>query len=207
MNTLPELKLKILKSSNSNDVNFLISLRAFLIDQENCPWLILDTITNLENALLYMHSKELEFFKKINTKNISVNNVKPLDIYRMPKNKRLILVSMIDEILSSLLEDVIYLEDIIRINPFNKDTLYDIISHNKIYISKNIFNIYTKRNNDLYKLLESLNYKNDIYESCFKLTYKIKIASYWCQMWGESKNYNSKNDIVDKLIINTNLQQ
>lgn len=207
MNTLPEIKFKILKSSNSDDVNFLISLRAFLIDHENCPWSLIKSLEDIEIALLFMQSKELDYFKQLNTRNIHSKNIKPLDIYRMPKNKRLILLDLLNDMLRDFLDNNIYLEDTIRINPFEDDSLLKIIFLNEKYINKSIKNLYCKRNEDAKKLLNTFSFKNNIYDCCYDLTFKIKLTNYWNQMWSESKNYNLQNNIIDKILINNTLLQ
>ena len=201
MNTLSEIKIEILKSSNSNELNFLISLRAFLIDKEHCPWFLLDNVQQLEFAIEFMHSRDLSYYKNLNTKNIKLKKIYPIDLYKMPKNKRLKLLEIIDDILSSHIPENFLIMDTLRISPFEKDNLMEIIKKYPSTISKNISNIYFKRNNDCQKLIQYSNFKDEIYNNCFQSTFKFKIEKMWSKMWCESKNYNLENDLVNKLII------
>jgi hypothetical protein len=92
--------------------------------------------------------------KKINEDNIKKIGIKSIDLFLLPKNKKIYLTNLIDEIFEDL--QVIVVFDKLRLNPFYEDSLYNFIKDNQEQFSKNIIQTYLTRSKDLNYLLDSL---------------------------------------------------
>ena len=202
MDTLSELKINILKSSNINELNSLISLRAFLIDQEQTPWAIIDVNEELSDTIMKFENNSNSYYKIKNISNIKKFNVSLLEIYLLPKNKRLILIEMLDDIIQNLLDNKILIKDPLRVNPFSKDELFEYLKINKIFVDNITFNKYQKRSQDLNRLIVVAEIENTIYSNSISTTKKNKIIEYWRNIWGDNKFYHSNvENIIDHVII------
>lgn len=202
MDTLSELKIKILKSSNINELNSLISLRAFLIDQEQTPWAIIDVAEEISEIINKFESNSNTYYKNKNISNIKKFNVSLIEIYLLPKNKRLILLEMLDDVIQNLLNNKLLIVDPLRANPFSSDELFEYLKNNKVFVDINIFNKYQKRHQDLNKLILLAEIDNTIYLNCVSTTKKNKIIEYWRNMWGDNKFYHSDvENIIDHVIL------
>ena len=202
MDTLSELKINILKSSNINELNSLISLRAFLIDQEQTPWAIIDVNEELSDTIMKFENNSNSYYKNKNISNIKKFNVSLLEIYLLPKNKRLILIEMLDDIIQNLLDSKILIKDPLRVNPFSKDELFEYLKINKIFVDNKTFNKYQKRSQDLNRLILVAEIENTIYSNSISTTKKNKIIEYWRNIWGDNKFYHSNvENIIDHVII------
>lgn len=202
MDTLSELKINILKSSNINELNSLISLRAFLIDQEQTPWAIIDVNEELSDTIMKFENNSNSYYKIKNISNIKKFNISLLEIYLLPKNKRLILIEMLDDIIQNLLDSKILIKDPLRVNPFSKDELFEYLKINKIFVDNITFNKYQKRSQDLNRLIVVAEIENTIYSNSISTTKKNKIIEYWRNIWGDNKFYHSNvENIIDHVII------
>ena len=202
MDTLSELKINILKSSNINELNSLISLRAFLIDQEQTPWAIIDVNEELSDTIMKFENNSNSYYKNKNISNIKKFNISLLEIYLLPKNKRLILIEMLDDIIQNLLDSKILIKDPLRVNPFSKDELFEYLKINKIFVDNITFNKYQKRSQDLNRLIVVAEIENTIYSNSISTTKKNKIIEYWRNIWGDNKFYHSNvENIIDHVII------
>ena len=202
MDTLSELKINILKSSNINELNSLISLRAFLIDQEQTPWAIIDVNEELSDTIMKFENNSNSYYKIKNISNIKKFNISLLEIYLLPKNKRLILIEMLDDIIQNLLDNKILIKDPLRVNPFSKDELFEYLKINKIFVDNITFNKYQKRSQDLNRLIVVAEIENTIYSNSISTTKKNKIIEYWRNIWGDYKFYHSNvENIIDHVII------
>ena len=202
MDTLSELKINILKSSNINELNSLISLRAFLIDQEQTPWAIIDVNEELSDTIMKFENNSNSYYKNKNISNIKKFNVSILELYLLPKNKRLILLEMLDDIIQNLLDNKILIKDPLRVNPFSKDELFEYLKINKIFVDNITFNKYQKRSQDLNRLIVVAEIENTIYSNSISTTKKNKIIEYWRNIWGDNKFYHSNvENIIDHVII------
>jgi hypothetical protein len=119
----------------------------------------------------------------------------------MPKNKRLILIDLIDEELFSFHNDYIFLIDKIRANPFEQDIVFDFINKNKSEISKSLYRIYEERNMSHKKLLSLAEIKNTIYDTCSSMSKKNKLKDYWVNLWGDSTNYSEEKSIIENIVL------
>jgi uncharacterized protein YdcH (DUF465 family) len=202
LDTLSELKINILKSSNINELNSLISLRAFLIDQEQTPWAIIDVNEELADTIMKFENNSNSYYKNKNISNIKKFNVSLLEIYLLPKNKRLILIEMLDDIIQNLLNNKILIKDPLRVNPFSDDELFEYLKINKIFVDNITFNKYQKRSQDLNRLIMVAELENTIYSNNISTTKKNKIIEYWRNIWGDNKFYHSNvENIIDHVII------
>lgn len=200
VNNITDLKKIIAESSQNNKIDILISLRAFLADQEDYPWVYFKKIEEIPDVFLYLHSKNILHFKNINTINLRKAKISPVQIYIMPKNKRLVLIDLIDYELSDFINDYIFLVDKIRANPFEKDLVYEFLINNKSLVDKSLFAVYEERNKSHKKLLNLTEIKKPIYDTCSSVSKKNKLKDYWINIWGDSKNY-SENSIIENIVI------
>ena len=200
MNNIADLKKIITESSQNDKIDILISLRAFLADQEDYPWIYFKNIEEIPDVFSYLHSKNILHFKNINLSNLRKVKVSPVQIYIMPKNKRLPLIELIDDELSDFMSDNIFLVDKIRANPFEKDLIYEFLVNNKQFVDKSLFAIYEERNKFHKKLLNLTEIKKPIYDTCSSMAKKNKLRDYWINLWGDSKNY-SENSIIENIVL------
>ena len=200
VNNIADLKKIITESSQNDKIDILISLRAFLADQEDYPWVYFKNIEEIPDAFSYLHSKNILHFKNINTINLRKAKISPVQIYIMPKNKRLVLIDLIDYELSDFINDYIFLVDKIRANPFEKDLVYEFLINNKSLVDKSLFAVYEERNKSHKKLLNLTEIKKPIYDTCSSVSKKNKLKDYWINIWGDSKNY-SENSIIENIVI------
>ena len=136
--------------------------------------------------------------KKINEDNIKKMGIKSIDLFLLPKNKKLYLINLIDEIFEDLQMKVVF--DQLRLNPFYEDNLYNFIKDYKEHFSKNIFETYKTRNKDVNFLLNEASIEHQIYETCFLISRKNKIIDYWTNIWGQSTNYKDST-LIEHLIL------
>jgi hypothetical protein len=200
LNNITDLKKIIAESSQNNKMDILISLRAFLADQEDYPWVYFKNIEEIPDVFSYLHSKNILHFKNINTINLRKAKISPVQIYIMPKNKRLILIDLIDDELSDFISDHIFLVDKIRANPFENDLVYEFLIKNKNLVDKSLFAVYEERNKSHKKLLNLTEIKKSIYDTCSSMSKKNKLKDYWINLWGDSKNY-SESSIIENIVI------
>ncbi len=198
MNTLIEISNKITQCSQNDRLEIIISLRAFLFDSPVYYWIDFTYSENYEKDLLNCQILNPNLFKKINEDNIKKIGIKPIDLFLLPKNKKLYLINLIEEIFEDLQLKVVY--DKIRLNPFYEDVLFSFIKDHQDQFSKNIIDTYKTRNKDVNYLLEEANIEHQIYETCFVISRKNKIIDYWTNIWGQSTNYKDST-LIEHLII------
>jgi hypothetical protein len=201
VNNLADLRKIISDCSQNDKVDILISLRAFLADQEDNPWVYVKSIEEISNVFSYLHSNNLIYFKNINIANLKKAKVTPIQIYIIPKNKRLMLIELIDAELIDFMDEYIFLMDNIRTDPFANDLVYNFLVNNKSHIDKTIFKIYEERNKIHQKLLSLTEIKQPIYDTCSSLSKKNKLRDYWINLWGDSKNYTLENSIIESIVL------
>jgi hypothetical protein len=198
LNTLIEISNKITQCSQNDRLEIIISLRAFLFDNPVYYWIDFTYSDNYEEDLINCQIINPNLFKKINEDNIKKIGIKPIDLFLLPKNKKLYLINLIEEIFEDLQLNVVY--DKIRLNPFYEDTFYSFIKDHQDQFSKNIIDTYKTRNRDVNYLLEEANIEHQIYETCFVIARKNKIIDYWTNIWGQSTNYKDST-LIEHLII------
>jgi hypothetical protein len=198
LNTLIDISNKITQCSQSDRLEIIISLRAFLFDSPIYYWIDFTNSDNYEKDLTSCQNLSPTFLKKFNEDNIKKIGIKPIDLYLLPKNKKLYLINLIDEILEDLQVKVVF--DKLRLNPFNEDSLYSFIKDHKEQFSKNIINTYNTRNKDVIYLLNEAGIEHQIYETCFLTSRKNKVIDYWANIWGQSINYKDST-LIEHLII------
>lgn len=115
-----------------------------------------------------------------------------------PKNKKLYLINLIDEIFEDLQVKVVF--DKLRLNPFYEDSLYNFINEHKEHFSKNILKTYKTRNNYVNFLLSEAGIEHMIYETCFLTSRKNKVTDYWTNIWGQPTNYKDSS-LIEHLIL------
>ncbi len=198
MNTLIEISNKITQCSQNDRLEIIISLRAFLFDSPVYYWIDFTYSNNYEQDLINCQILNPNLFKKINEDNIKKIGIKPIDLFLLPKNKKLYLINLIEEIFEDLQIKVVY--DKIRLNPFYEDVLFNFIKDHQDQFSKKIFDTYRTRNKDLNYLLEEANIEHQIYETCFIIARKNKIIDYWMNIWGGTTNYKDST-LIEHLIV------
>ncbi len=198
MNTLDEISNKIIQCSQDDRLEIIISLRAFLFDSPVYYWIDFTYSDNYEKDLISCQNLSPAVLKKINEDNIKKMGIKSIDLFLLPKNKKLYLINLIDEIFEDLQMKVVF--DQLRLNPFYEDNLYNFIKDHKEYFSKNIFETYKTRNKDVNFLLNEASIEHQIYETCFLISRKNKIIDYWTNIWGQSTNYKDST-LIEHLIL------
>jgi hypothetical protein len=198
LNTLIEISNKITQCSQNDRLEIIISLRAFLFDSPVYYWIDFTYSNNYEQDLTNCQILNPNLLKKINEDNIKKIGIKPIDLYLLPRNKKLYLINLIEEIFEDLQLKVVY--DKIRLNPFYEDVLFNFIKDHQDQFSKKIIDTYKTRNKALNYLLEEANIEHQIYETCFIIARKNKIIDYWTNIWGGSTNYKDST-LIEHLII------
>jgi hypothetical protein len=198
LNTLVEISNKITQCSQNDRLEIIISLRAFLFDNPVHYWIDFTYSENYENDLIICQNINPNLFKKINEDNIKKIGIKPIDLFLLPRNKKLYLINLIEEIFEDFQLKVVY--DKIRLNPFYEDSLYIFIKEHQEQFSKNIIETYKTRNKDVNYLLEEASIEHQIYETCFLLARKNKIIDYWINIWGGTTKYKDTT-LIEHLII------
>jgi hypothetical protein len=198
LNTLVEISNKIIQCSQDDRLEIIISLRAFLFDSPVYYWIYFTYSDNYEKDLISCQNLSPAVLKKINEDNIKKMGIKSIDLFLLPKNKKLYLINLIDEIFEDLQMKVVF--DQLRLNPFYEDNLYNFIKDHKEHFSKNIFETYKTRNKDVNFLLNEASIEHQIYETCFLISRKNKIIDYWTNIWGQSTNYKDST-LIEHLIL------
>jgi len=198
LNTILEISNKITQCSQHDRLEIIISLRAFLFDSPVYYWIDFTYSKDYEKDLVICQNLSPTILKKINEDNIKKIGIKSIDLFLLPKNKKIYLTNLIDEIFEDLQVKVVF--DKLRLNPFYEDSLYNFIKDNQEQFSKNIIQTYLTRSKDLNYLLEEANIDHQIYETSFLLARKNKIIDYWTNIWGQSTNYKDST-LIEHLII------
>ena len=198
MNTILEISNKITQCSQHDRLEIIISLRAFLFDSPVYYWIDFTYSKDYEKDLIICQNLSPTILKKINEDNIKKIGIKSIDLFLLPKNKKIYLTNLIDEIFEDLQVKVVF--DKLRLNPFYEDSLYNFIKDNQEQFSKNTIQTYLTRSKDLNYLLEEANIDHQIYETSFLLARKNKIIDYWTNIWGQSTNYKDST-LIEHLII------
>jgi hypothetical protein len=173
-------------------------LRAFLFDSPVHYWIDFTYSDNYEKDLVDCQNLSPNVLKKINEDNIKKIGIKSIDLFLLPKNKKLYLINLIDEIFEDLQVKVVF--DKLRLNPFYEDSLFNFIKDHKEQFSKNIIETYKTRNKDVIYLLNEASIEHQIYETCFLISRKNKIIDYWTNIWGQSTNYKDST-LIEHLIL------
>lgn len=199
MNVTQEIANKILSSClDYSKLDILFSLKAFLLNKSNCPFFVHKNGENIDSLIVTLHSRDLNFYKAFNEKNLRKIKISPNSILCMPKNRCMVLLNLVDELINNLSEDEILIFDNLRINPFWEDSLFNFLKQNDV--SEEIYNLYLKRNlmsKDLNKFF--LN-ENKVHESCLDKALKIKLIDYWKNSFGLINFYN-ENLLIENLIL------
>jgi hypothetical protein len=198
LNTLLEISNKITQCSQNDRLEIIISLRAFLFDSPVHYWIDFTYSDNYEKKLVDCQNLSPNIFKKINEDNIKKIGLKSIDLFLLPKNKKLYLIDLIDEIFEDLEVKVVF--DKLRLNPFYEDILYNFIIDHREHFSKNIFETYKNRNKDVNFLLSEASIEHQIYETCFLISRKNKVIDYWTNIWGQPTNYKDST-LIEHLIL------
>jgi hypothetical protein len=198
LNTLFEISNKITQCSQDDRLEIIISLRAFLFDNPVYYWIDFTYSQDYEKDLVNCQNLNPIILKKINEDNIKKIGLKSIDLFLLPKNKKIYLINLIDEIFEDLQVKVVF--DTLRLNPFCEDNLFNFIKDHKDYFSKNIFETYKTRNKDVIYLLNEANIEHQIYETCFLISRKNKVIDYWINIWGQSTNYKDST-LIEHLIL------
>ena len=198
MNTLFEISNKITQCSQDDRLEIIISLRAFLFDNPVYYWIDFTYSQDYEKDLVNCQNLNPSILKKINEDNIKKIGLKSIDLFLLPKNKKIYLINLIDEIFEDLQVKVVF--DTLRLNPFYEDNLFNFIKDHKDNFSKNIFETYKTRNKDVIYLLNEASIEHQIYETCFLISRKNKVIDYWINIWGQSTNYKDST-LIEHLIL------
>lgn len=202
MNTITDLKSLIYLCYKDNKLEELISLFLCLKDAQDSPWVIINQEENLQEKLEYFQSFSQNDYKFHNEKILRRIKVSLVEIYLMPKNKKLSFIPYLEEYINELLDSRILVVDYVRFNPYKEDLLFYLILSKKDVLDKSLINLYEARSKDLKKLLEHAKFEKNLYESFYIYSKRVKIIDYWKNIWGDQKLYDSENyGIVDHLVL------
>lgn len=202
MNTITEFKALIYSCYQENRLEELISLYNCLTDCFDAPWAIIKPTDNYQDKLEYLQSFSQNDYKFYNEKRLRRIKISAVDIYLMPKNKRLALIPYIENYIDELLGENILVVDKIRFDPYQEDSLYHFIIENKSDLDKNIVSLYEARKIDLLKLLDYAKIEKNLYESFYLVSKRNKVVDYWKNIWGKYQSYSSDNyGIIEHLIL------
>ena len=202
MNTTTDLKSLIYLCYKDNKLEELISLFLCLNDAQDSPWVIINPEENLQEKLEHFQSFSQNDYKFHNDKILKRIKVSIVEIYLMPKNKRLSFIPYLEEYINELLDKRILVVDYVRFNPYKEDLLFYFILSNKDVLDKSLINLYESRSKDLKKLLDYAKFEKNFYESFYIFSKRIKVIDYWKNIWGDYKPYASENyGIVDHLVL------
>ena len=200
MNTLLEISKKITECSQLDKIEILISLRAFLLGFEDCPWFIFCESFDAEELIKITHSQSYFSFKKQNEANLKKINLKPIDIFLLPKNKKNAILDHINSVIDDFYPECVILHDCVRSNPYTEDYLFQYIEENDFKFSEAIYKLYKLRSIEKTKLVKDANIPKRIHETIFSISRKNKIIDYWKNTWGLSERYTDQT-IVDQIIL------
>lgn len=200
MNTLLEISKKITECSQLDKIEILISLRAFLLGYEDCPWFIFCECFDPEELIVNTHTLNYLNFKKQNEANLKKINLKPIDIFLLPKNKKNTILDHINSVINDFYPECMVLHDCVRSNPYAQDYLFEYIEENDFKFSEAIYNLYKIRSIEKKKLVKDANIPKRIHETSFSISRKNKIIDYWKNTWGLSEKYTDQT-IVDQIIL------
>ena len=198
MNTQSDISNKIIKCSQEDKLEILISLRAFLLGLEDCPWFIFFPNDDKSEIIKKTTKKNLQYYKKINESNLRKIQIKPIDIFLLPKNKKIKLIQILDPIILNFDCEVIF--DKLRSSPFNDDDLLNFIMENIEDFNDEIIQVFDQRSLAKNKLLKEAKITKSKYSSSFSISRKNKIIDYWKNLWGMPEKYHAQS-IVDQIII------
>lgn len=198
MNTQSDISNKIIKCSQEDKLEILISLRAFLLGLEDCPWFIFFLNDDKSEIIKKTTKKNLNYYKKINESNLRKIQIKPIDVFLLPKNKKNKLIQILDPIILNFDCEVIF--DKLRSSPFNDDDLLDFIMENIEDFNDEIIQVFDQRSLAKNKLLKEAKITKSKYSSSFSISRKNKIIDYWKNLWGMPEKYHAQS-IVDQIII------
>lgn len=175
---MPDIFELISKNCKPENLLNFISLRAFFLGDQYCPWAIINEQNEL-NLILNKFISHVDNFYDFNKQNISKIGIKITDISYLTENKKTKLIKILDDIINSfLIEDILIIDKVYN-DPFKNDDLFDFINVNKAIVSNDIYIIYKNRHDSLIKLLSLTNYKitNDF--KCIDKAKRNKIFYYW----------------------------
>ena len=198
METLTEISNKLIKSSHNDKLEILISVRAFLFDNPEIGGLIFTNSLEYDQIISGFHKKSNKTIKFQNEKNIKKLQIKSQDLFLLPKNKKIALINLVENLINEF--DVTVVFDRVRAEPFSSDDLFLFIKNNKKNISQDNFDLYEKRASELTKIINYAKIENHFYETCFAISRKNKIKNYWISTWGLSETYLNPG-IVENLLL------
>jgi hypothetical protein len=175
-------------------------LRAFLLGFEDCPWFIFCESFDAEELIKITHSQSYFSFKKQNEANLKRINLKPIDIFLLPKNKKNAILDHINSVIDDFYPECVILHDCVRSNPYTEDYLFQYIEENDFKFSEAIYKLYKLRSIEKTKLVKDANIPKRIHETIFSISRKNKIIDYWKNTWGLSERYTDQT-IVDQIIL------
>lgn len=189
MNSVEDISKKILECSQNERLEILISLRAFLLECQDSPWIIFKDQESYTKDLTSAQNNNIEHFKLKNERNIKRINIHPIELILLPRNKKNSLLSLLDDSSYNLFADTFVIYDLCRMNPFSNDNLYNFITTNQIFFDKKIIQLYQSRHENIKHIKEFANISNQIYESSLCTSRKNKIKDYWIHIWGIKDKY------------------
>lgn len=202
MNSVEEISKKILECSQNERLETLISLRAFLLECQDSPWIIFKDQHSYTKELISAQNNNIEYYKLKNERNVKRINIQPIELILLPRNKKNTLLSLMDDISYNLFADSFVVFDLCRMNPFSEDILYNFITNNNVFFDKTLIHLYQSRHENIKHIKEFANITSQIYESSLCVSRRNKIKEYWIHIWGIKDKYIYPNQsTIENLIL------
>ena len=200
MDTTVIISDKIVNYYGLDKLEILLSVKSALTDTFDCPWIIINTNQGLNDQIKKLESFSFSEFRSINEKNLKKLNTNFLEIHLLPKNKKIRLNLLVDDLINDESNGTKIIFDHLKIDPFSEDKLYNFIIERSDFINQDILISYKNRNQSSMFLKEKHDSKNH-FQNCFEIAKKQKIKFLWKTTWSKIELYSDKFNFVENLIL------
>ena len=126
-------------------------------------------------------------------------SIKPIELILIPKNRKIVLIKYIDDLIDEYSENKIIIIDSARTNPFSEDILFNYLKMNNF--DEEIISIYNKRAESKENILKFASLDNQHFKTSIEKSREIKILDYWKNIWGFGTSYNKDYSVIDNLLL------
>lgn len=200
MDTLVAITQKIVGYQGLDKLEILLSVKSALTDVFECPWIILNDFIGLNEQIKKLESFSFSDYREVNENNLKKINLAYLELHLLPKNKKNRLLSLVENIIYNDNEKINVVFDLIKINPFLYDELFNFILQNEYHFDQKIINDYKNRNESSLFLKEKHS-SCSYYQNCYEIAKKQKIINMWKTTWHRMELYNDKASFIENLLI------
>lgn len=200
MDTFVAINQKIVSYQGLDKLEILLSVKSALIDAFDCPWIILNINEGLNDQIKKLESFSFFDCRELNEKNLKKISCNFLELHLLPKNKKIKILSLIENIIYNDNDQSYIIFDFLKINPFLNDDLYNFILSNEDHIDKSILKKYKNRNESS-KFLREKHISFKYHQNCYDIAKRQKIIQMWKTTWHRIELYNDKASFIENLLI------